>query len=130
VAGVDIGAGFARSGWQAFTDSRWIWLATVVLALATVAASGDGMGRWAAAGPRALLAALAGISVALIAYRVVHHQPSGSGAGVAFHAAGAVRGGIWFGLAAACAIGAGACVALFGALELGRSGTEPPGGSP
>jgi hypothetical protein len=130
VPGIDIGSGFGRSGWQAFTDSRWVWLATVLFALATVAATGGGGGRLAVAGPRALLAVLAGVSAALIAYRVVHHQPPTQGPGVAFHAVSAVRDGIWLGLVAACAIGAGACVALLGVLHPGRAGDGPPGGSP
>ena len=130
VPGVDVGAGFSRNGWQAFTASRWIWLATVLLALVTAAATGDGRGGRAAVAARALLAALAGISVVLIAYRVVHHQPPGAGPDVAFHAAGAVRSGIWLGLAAACAIGAGACAALLGLLGPEPSGGRPAAGSP
>ncbi len=130
VPGVDIGSGFARTGWQAFTASRWIWVATVLLALVTVAATGAAKGWWAGAGPRALLAVLAVTSAALIAYRVVRHQPPASGPHVAFHAAGAVRGGIWLGLAAACAIAAGACLALLGALDPRRSADGPPAGAP
>jgi hypothetical protein len=125
VAGVDIGAAFSRSGWHAFTTGRWVWLATVLLALVTVAATGaGGEGRLLAA-PRALVGALAGASVLLIAYRIVHHQPGNPGSHVAFHAAGAVRGGIWLGLAAATAIVAGACLALVGALV-----AKPAGGAP
>lgn len=130
VPGVDVGAGFSSSGWQAFTASRWIWLATVLLALVTAAATGAGRWGRAAVGARALLAALAGVSVALIAYRVVHHQPPGTGSHVAFHAAGAIRGGIWLGLAAALAIGAGACAALLGVLGPGPAAGRPAAGSP
>jgi len=124
VPGVDVGAAFGRSGWHAFTDGRWLWLATVLLALVTVAATGGGgVGRRLAL-PRALVGALAGASALLIAYRIVHHQPAGSGPRVAFHVAGAVRGGIWLGLAAAAAIAAGACLQLVVALA-----ARPPGGA-
>ena len=79
VPGVDIGAAFAAAaGRRSPTAAGSGWRRS--------ARARDGCGDVvtgercsAAAVPRALVAALAGASALLIAYRVVHHQPSGSG---------------------------------------------------
>lgn len=100
------GAGTSLTGWQTFTDSRWMWLATIVVALASVVALA---GRWRAPDalqPGSLVALLGAVSAVLILYRIVHHPAASAGFG-GFHVSFGIRIGIWLGLAAALAIAAG-----------------------
>jgi hypothetical protein len=129
VPGVNVGGGFRWDGWQAFTNSRWIWLATVLLVLLTTVASVE-RPAWVAVAPRALVAALALLSTALIAYRIVHHRPGGAAAQTAFHSTGALREGIWLGLVAAAVTAFGTCLALYGAAAPALTSRGPTGGAP
>jgi hypothetical protein len=88
------GAGSSLTGWETFTNSRWVWLLTAVVALATVIARA---GSWR---PRESLqlgfavALLGAASVVLILYRIVHH-PANSGGFGGFHVSLGIRIGIW-----------------------------------
>ena len=124
VPGVDVGARFSQTGWQAFTDSRWLWLATVLVALVAVLLTGERGGR-AVLATRALTALLAALSGALIVYRILRHRAGAAVAQATFHAAGALATGIWLGLAAAAAVGLGACLALVGSRAFELPAGEP-----
>jgi hypothetical protein len=100
------GATLSSTGWETFTASRWIWLATIVAALGSVSIAGIAAGAGRREGPlqpSAIVAGLGAISTALILYRIAHHPgPSASGGGV--HASYGIKLGIWLGLLAALAI--------------------------
>ncbi len=105
------GGTFSATGWESFTGSRWIWLATIVLALgSTYAAAADQR----LEGPVRLGACVFGLGVLsslLILYRIVHHPgPGASGHGVRI--AYDVKLGIWPGLIAALAITVGGYLQL------------------
>jgi hypothetical protein len=99
-------SGTGASGWQAFTNSRWVWLLTIVVALACVlaAAAGRRLERPLRGGELVLL--LGGVSALLILFRIVHH-PSASASFGGFHASSGIRFGIWLGLAAALTVAGG-----------------------
>jgi hypothetical protein len=105
------GAGSSLTGWETFTNSRWVWLLTAVVALATVIARA---GSWR---PRESLqlgfavALLGAASVVLILYRIVHH-PANSGGFGGFHVSLGIRIGIWLALLAAIAITIGGLLQL------------------
>lgn len=112
------GGTLSSTGWESFTSSRWIWLATIVLALgSTYAASAAQRSE----GPVRLGACVLGmgaVSSILILYRVIHHPgPGVSGHGVRITYD--VKLGIWPGLIAALAITVGGYLQLRG--ELGSS---------
>jgi hypothetical protein len=33
IAGVNVGGSISKSGWDTFTNSRWIWLITIIVAV-------------------------------------------------------------------------------------------------
>jgi hypothetical protein len=106
-----IGGTTSVTGWQAFTSSRWVWLATVVVALgsAFAAATAQRLDGPIPAGAAVLGLGLA--SSALIVYRIVHHPgPSASGHGVRID--WETKPGIWPGLVAALAIAVGGLLQL------------------
>jgi hypothetical protein len=96
------------NGWHTFTNSRWIWLLTIIVALVAVARAGGALEINPVVSLNAIVAALGALSTLLILYRIVHH-PSGSGgsiAGVSYSYG--IKLGIWLGLIAACGITYGA----------------------
>jgi hypothetical protein len=106
------GAGFSSTGWEAFAHSRWVWLATIALALASLPAASAGLRRRGPVQLSATLLLLGAVSSALIAYRIVHH-PGMPVSGANLHVAYDVEAGIWIGLAAALAIVAGSGLRLY-----------------
>jgi hypothetical protein len=99
------GATLSSTGWETFTASRWIWLATIVAAFGSlaVAIASDGKGREGPLQPSAIVAGLGAVSTALVLYRIVHHPgPSASGGGV--RASYGIKLGIWLGLVATLTI--------------------------
>jgi hypothetical protein len=100
------GANISATGWEAFTSSRWIWLAAIVLALGSAFATAvdyrfDGPLR-----PAALVAGLGALSCGLIVYRIAHHPSATVDVG-RLHASYGIKLGIWLGLLAALAITVG-----------------------
>jgi len=99
----------SSSGWQAFTVARWIWLATILIALA-VAFSPAVVRAWPDDGPPgALVVVLGALSSLLILYRIVHHPIADA---AKLHASAHLKLGIWLGLIAALAIAYGGYVQL------------------
>ncbi len=103
INGVNISGGASLSGWDSFTNSRWIWLITIIVAIAAVllAAAHRELDLPVSAG--AIVAGLGGLSSLLILYRIIHH-PHGSATVGTFHASYGIKFGIWLGLIAALAI--------------------------
>jgi hypothetical protein len=103
------------NGWHSFHSSRWLWLATIVLALAVVYASARALTVCGRVPVSVLVTALGGLSSALIAYRIVHHQSgheSGSVGGVRYSSSYGIQFGIWVGLLAAAGITYGGYLAM------------------
>jgi hypothetical protein len=109
--GSDLGAGTSLTGWEAFTNSRWVWLLTILVALASVVARVAGPRLPESVKPGSVVALLGGVSVLLIGYRILHHPAASVGFG-GFHASFDLRVGIWLGFAAAVAIAAGGYLQL------------------
>jgi hypothetical protein len=106
VTGLNISANFGATGWEAFTNSRWIWLITIVVALGAVALVASRRTLDSPIEPSAIVLGLGALSSLLILYRIVHH-PSASATIGPVHASVGIRIGIWLGLIAALAITCG-----------------------
>ena len=109
--GSDLGAGTSLTGWEVFTHSRWVWLLTILVALASVVARAADWRPPESLKPGSVVALLGGVSVLLIGYRILHHPAASVGFG-GFHASFGLRVGIWLGFAAAVAIAAGGYLQL------------------
>jgi len=138
------GASSSSTGWDTFTNSRWIWLITIIVSLAAVIAVGAAQRIESPVQPSAIVTALGALSAILIFYRIVHH-PSGSASFGGFHASYGIKIGIWLGLIAALAITYGGYLMMQaegtsladvreragGAFSgLTASGSDPSGGDP
>ncbi|HEX4466318.1 MAG TPA: hypothetical protein VH025_03965 [Solirubrobacteraceae bacterium] len=103
--GSDVGG--ASSGWRAFTDSRWFWLATILVGLAAVLVRGFDADPRLPVALSGIVTWFGGVSVILVLYRLFHH-PSVDLPG--FHVG--LRAGIWLGLLSAAGITYGGFVAM------------------
>lgn len=116
------GGTISATGWEAFTSSRWIWLATIVFALGGALA---GAVAYRLEGPvqiGAVVLGLGALSSVLIVYRIIYH-PGANASGHGIHIAYGVKFGIWLGLLAALAITLGAYMQAAGRR---RSPLAPP----
>jgi len=104
-------SGTSLTGWEAFTNSRWVWLLTVLVALASVAARTTGRRLPKSLQPGSVVALLGGVSALLIGYRILHHPAASAGFG-GFHVSYGIRIGAWLGFAAALAIAGGGYLQL------------------
>ena len=111
IAGVNVGGNFSRTGWETFTNSRWIWLLTIIVALGAVALVAGQRKLELAVPPGAIVAGLGALSTLLILYRIVHH-PTASASFGNFHASAGIKIGIWLGLIAAGTITYGGYLAM------------------
>lgn len=97
------------NGWHTFTNSRWLWLLTVVaVAIHVVRRAGGRPPAWSIS-PAAVLGALGGLSAVLILFRILDH-PSGSTGellGFGYAASAGIKVGIWGALGGAIAITCG-----------------------
>src|ERR1700704_4278160 len=109
IAGVNLNV--RRTGWETFTNSRWIWLLTIVVALAAVALVAMGRKLELPVSPAAAVTGLGAVSTLLILYRIIHHPTASASVG-SFHASAGIKLGIWLGLIAAAAITYGGYLAL------------------
>jgi hypothetical protein len=111
-------AGSSASGWDTFTNSRWIWLITILVSVGAVVL---------VAGQRKLdlpvrlstvVLGLGALSTLLILYRIIHHPSGGASfAGASFSYG--IKIGIWLGLIAAAVITYG------GYLMMGEDDASP-----
>jgi hypothetical protein len=113
VGGVSFSA--SSNGWHTFTDSRWIWLLTIIVALGMVVLELRQQKLELPVKLSVIVAGLGALSTLLILYRIIHH-PSGS-ASSSFGTAHVsysygIKIGIWLGLIAAAAIAYGAYLAM------------------
>jgi len=118
------GVSFATSanGWHSFTDSRWIWLLTIVAALGYVYLTATQRELDSPVKPSVVVAGLGALSALLIFYRILDHPSaglSGTIGGVHYSASAGIKIGIWLGLIAALVITYG------GYLAMQHEGTSP-----
>ncbi len=105
------GGTISATGWEAFTSSRWIWLATIVFALGGALA---GTVAYRLEGPvkiGAVVLGLGALSSVLIIYRIIYH-PGANASGHGIQITYGVKFGIWLGLLAALAITLGGYMQL------------------
>jgi hypothetical protein len=112
VGGVSVpGTNVSFSGWHTFSNSRWIWLITIIVALVAVAVSAGALKFQSPVQLSVVVAGLGALSTVLIFYRIVHH-PSASASFGSFHASVGIKFGIWLGLIAAAAVTYGGYLAM------------------
>ena len=112
-------ASSSLTGWQTFTNSRWIWLITIIVAIGSVVIVAGGQKLELPVKPGAIVAGLGALSTLLILYRIFHH-PSASASFGSFHASYGIKIGIWLGLIASSAITYG------GYLQMQQESALPP----
>jgi hypothetical protein len=110
-------ASTSSTGWDTFTNSRWIWLITILVALGAVIAIAGARRFESPVQPSVIVTGLGALSTLLIFYRIVHH-PSASANFGGLHASYGIKIGIWLGLIAAAAITYG------GYLQMQAEGTS------
>jgi len=106
------------TGWEAFTSSRWIWLATIVFALGGALAGAVAYRLEGRVQIGAVVLGLGALSSVLIIYRIIYH-PGASASGHGIQIAYGIKFGIWLGLLAALAI------TLGGYMQLRAEGGAP-----
>jgi hypothetical protein len=111
------GVSFSSSvnGWQAFHNSRWIWLITIIVALGLVAMTATQRELRSPVQLSVVVAALGALSTLLILYRIVHHPSGGASgtiAGVHYSSSYGIKVGIWLGLIAAGVVTYGGYLAM------------------
>ncbi len=111
VDGVNVGGTYSYSGWHTFTNSRWIWLLTIIVALAAVALRAGLFDFESPVRPAVVVVVLGALSCLLIIYRIVHH-PTFSASFGGVHTSVGIKIGIWLGLIAAAAITYGGYLAM------------------
>ncbi len=109
VGGLSLGG--SLNGWHSFTNSRWIWLLTILVALAAVALVASRRALSAPVQPSVIVTGLGALSVLLILYRILHHPGASANFG-GVHASYGIKIGIWLGLIAAAAITYGGYLAM------------------
>jgi hypothetical protein len=105
----------SANGWHTFTNSRWIWIITIIVALATVAISAGVLNFKSPVQRGVLVAGLGALSAILIIYRILDHPSAGTSgtiAGVHYSASVGIKIGIWLGLIAALAVTYGGYLAM------------------
>jgi hypothetical protein len=113
VGGINLGG--SLNGWHSFTNSRWIWLITIIVALVAVALRAGQRELSLPVQPSVIIAGLGALSTLLILYRIIHHPSGGSSGGVGldhFSYSYGIKIGIWLGLIAAAAITYGGYLAM------------------
>jgi hypothetical protein len=111
--GLSIGG--SLNGWHSFTNSRWIWLITIVVALGVVAATAAQRELDSPVQLSVVVAGLGALSALLILYRIVHHPSASASGGVGlthFSYSYGIKIGIWLGLIAAAVVTYGGYLAM------------------
>jgi hypothetical protein len=113
VDGVSFSA--SANGWHTFTNSRWIWIITIIVALAAVAIDAGALKLNSPVQLGVLVAGLGALSAILILYRILDHPSAGTSgtiAGVHYSASVGIKIGIWLGLIAALGLTYGGYLAM------------------
>ena len=113
-------ASSSSTGWDTFTNSRWIWLITIIVALGSVVMVATERKLEMPVQLGAIVTGLGALSTLLIFYRIVHH-PSDSVSFGGLHASYGIKIGIWLGLIAAAVITYG------GYLQMQQESAMPAG---
>jgi hypothetical protein len=111
IAGVNLSSSFSLDGWHAFQNSRWIWIITIIVALAAVAIASGALEFKSPVQPGVLVAGLGALSTLAILYRIIHHPTASVSIG-SFHASVGIKIGIWLGLIAALGVTYGGYLAM------------------
>ncbi len=111
IGGVNVSGSISYSGWHTFTNSRWIWIITIIVALGAVAIRAGLLKLELPLQPGVLVAGLGALSTLLILYRILDH-PSASASFGGVHTSVGIKIGIWLGLIAAAAITYGGYLAM------------------
>jgi hypothetical protein len=101
--GGSVNYGSSSTGWDTFTNSRWIWLITIIVALGAVVLVAGQRKLDMPVQPSAIVAGLGALSTLLILYRIIHH-PSGGASFGGVEASAGIKIGIWLGLISSVAI--------------------------
>jgi hypothetical protein len=109
IAGVNVN--ISKSGWSVFTNSRWIWLITIIVAIGAVVVVAARVKLETPVKPSVLVAGLGALSTLLILYRIIHHPTASASIGN-FHASAGIKIGIWLGLIAAAGVTYGGYLAM------------------
>jgi hypothetical protein len=105
----------SANGWHTFTNSRWIWIITIIVALGAVAISAGTLKLKSPVQPGIVVALLGAVSVILIVYRIIDHPSAGTSGtieGIHYSASVGIKIGIWLGLIAALALTYGGYLAM------------------
>ncbi|HEY8303999.1 MAG TPA: hypothetical protein VIG42_05350 [Solirubrobacteraceae bacterium] len=101
--GGSFSASSSASGWDTFTNSRWIWVITIVVSIASVVLVAGQQKLDLPVRLSTVVLGLGALSTALILYRIIHHPSGGASfAGASFSYG--IKIGIWLGLIAAAVI--------------------------
>jgi hypothetical protein len=111
IGGVNVSGSISYSGWHTFTNSRWVWIITIIVALGAVAIRAGLLKLELPLQPGVLVAGLGALSTLLILYRILDH-PSASASFGGVHTSVGIKIGIWLGLIAAAAITYGGYLAM------------------
>jgi hypothetical protein len=103
IGGVNVSGSISYSGWHTFTNSRWIWIITIIVALGAVAIRAGLLKLELPLQAGVLVAGLGTLSTLLILYRILDH-PSASASFGGVHTSVGIKIGIWLGLIAAGAL--------------------------
>jgi hypothetical protein len=101
------GINASSNGWHSFSNSRWIWLITIIVALGVVFVTATQRQIQSPVSLGAIVAGLGALSTVLILYRIFKHPSggqSGTVAGVHYGYSYGIKIGIWLGLIAAAAV--------------------------
>jgi hypothetical protein len=93
----------SATGWQTFTNSRWVWLITIVVAVASLVMVAGQSRLDGPVQPSVVVTWLGSLSSLLIFYRIIHHPSANTTVGN-LHASYGIKFGIWLGFIAALAI--------------------------
>jgi hypothetical protein len=146
--GVHVGGGFSYSGWHTYSDSRWIWIITIIVALASVVLVALQRKLELPIQPGVIVAGLGLLSVIFIVYRIISPIGSGSVSSIYGGASAGNKIGIYLGLISAAVVTYGGYLSMqdegtsisqvreqasqaFGGLTSGsgQGSTRPPAGS-
>jgi hypothetical protein len=123
IAGLNLNV--SRTGWETFTNSRWVWLITMLAALAAVALVATRRTPELPFSPGVIVTGLGALSTLLILYRIIHH-PTASASFGSYHASAGIKLGIWLGLIASIAITYGGLLEMQGAATPAHAVPEEP----
>jgi hypothetical protein len=101
---VGVSISSSATGWDTFTNSRWLWLLTIIVAVGAVVLAAGQRELNSPVQLSVIVAGLGALSTLLILYRIIHHPSGGGGSFGGVSYSYGIKFGIWLGLIAAAAI--------------------------